>query len=88
MIVIGLEKDAGAQRGRVVAVLKARELTARGVLMDAAVVAKDTVVCGFENENMEWCLAVWRGWGTREFDVFYQSYEELGRLEACTRKKR
>ncbi|XP_023384783.1 leucine-rich repeat serine/threonine-protein kinase 1 [Pteropus vampyrus] len=58
------------------------------VLMDAAVVAKDTVVCGFENENMEWCLAVWRGWGTREFDVFYQSYEELGRLEACTRKKR
>ncbi|XP_011381857.1 leucine-rich repeat serine/threonine-protein kinase 1-like [Pteropus vampyrus] len=56
--------------------------------MDAAVVAKDTVVCGFENENMEWCLAVWRGWGTREFDVFYQSYEELGRLEACTRKKR
>ncbi|ELK02289.1 Leucine-rich repeat serine/threonine-protein kinase 1 [Pteropus alecto] len=58
------------------------------VLMDAAVVAKDTVVCGFENENMEWCLAVWRGWGTKEFDVFYQSYEELGRLEACTRKKR
>uniref|UniRef100_A0A452VJN2 non-specific serine/threonine protein kinase n=1 Tax=Ursus maritimus TaxID=29073 RepID=A0A452VJN2_URSMA len=70
-------------RGRVIAVLKARE-----VLVDAAVVAKDTVVCGFENENMEWCLAVWRGWGTREFDVFYQSYEELGRLEACMRKRR
>lgn len=30
VIVIGLEKDAGAQRGRVVAVLKARELTAWG----------------------------------------------------------
>uniref|UniRef100_A0A8D1F7J5 Leucine-rich repeat serine/threonine-protein kinase 1 n=1 Tax=Sus scrofa TaxID=9823 RepID=A0A8D1F7J5_PIG len=88
IIVIGLEKDAGAQRGRVIAVLKARELTSRGVLMDAAVVAKDTVVCGFENENLEWCLAVWRGWGTREFDVFYQSYEELGRLEACIRKRR
>ena len=57
-------------------------------LVDAAVVAKDTVVCGFENENMEWCLAVWRGWGTREFDVFYHSYEELGRLEACMRKRR
>lgn len=56
--------------------------------MDAAVVAKDTVVCGFANENTEWCLAVWRGWGTREFDIFYQSYEELGRLEACTRKRR
>ncbi|KAJ8797771.1 hypothetical protein J1605_016973 [Eschrichtius robustus] len=88
VIVIGLEKDAGTQRGRVIAVLKARELTPHGVLVDAAVVAKDTVVCGFENEKLEWCLAVWRGWGTREFDVFYQSYEELGRLEACMRKRR
>ncbi|XP_073917852.1 leucine-rich repeat serine/threonine-protein kinase 1 isoform X4 [Castor canadensis] len=88
VIVIGLEKDSGAQRGRVIAVLKAREMTPHGVLADAAVVAKDTVVCGFENENTEWCLAVWRGWGAREFDIFYQSYEELGRLEACTRKRR
>ncbi|XP_077796593.1 leucine-rich repeat serine/threonine-protein kinase 1 isoform X3 [Macaca mulatta] len=88
VIVIGLEKDSGAQRGRVIAVLKARELTPHGVLVDAAVVAKDTVVCSFENENTEWCLAVWRGWGAREFDIFYQSYEELGRLEACTRKRR
>ncbi|XP_010609370.1 leucine-rich repeat serine/threonine-protein kinase 1 isoform X1 [Fukomys damarensis] len=88
IIVIGLEKDSGAQRGRVIAVLKARELTPHGVLVDAAVVAKDTVVCGFENENTEWCLAVWRGWGAREFDIFYQSYEELGRLEACARKRR
>ncbi|OWK08814.1 LRRK1 [Cervus elaphus hippelaphus] len=88
IIVIGLEKEAGTQRGRVIAVLKARELTPHGVLTDAAVVAKDTVVCGFENENLEWCLAVWRGWGTQEFDIFYQSYEELGRLEACVRKRR
>ncbi|XP_004623505.1 leucine-rich repeat serine/threonine-protein kinase 1 [Octodon degus] len=88
VIVIGLEKDSGAQRGRVIAVLKARELTPHGVLVDAAVVAKDTVVCGFENDNTEWHLAVWRGWGTREFDIFYQSYEELGRLEACMRKRR
>uniref|UniRef100_A0A8C6QHT0 Leucine-rich repeat serine/threonine-protein kinase 1 n=2 Tax=Nannospalax galili TaxID=1026970 RepID=A0A8C6QHT0_NANGA len=88
IIIIGVEKNSSAQRGRVIAVLKARELTPHGVLMDAAVVAKDTVVCGFANENTEWCLAVWRGWGTREFDIFYQSYEELGRLEACTRKRR
>ena len=88
IIVIGLEKDSGAQRGRVIAVLKARELNRHGVLVDAAVVAKDTVVCSFANENTEWCLAVWRGWGAREFDIFYQSYEELGRLEACTRKRR
>ncbi|KAM9183729.1 leucine-rich repeat serine/threonine-protein kinase 1-like [Dugong dugon] len=88
VIVIGLEKESGTQRGRVIAVLKARELNPHGVLVDAAVVAKDTVVCGFENENSEWCLAVWRGWGAREFDIFYQSYEELGRLETCTRKRR
>uniref|UniRef100_G1PX96 Protein kinase domain-containing protein n=2 Tax=Myotis lucifugus TaxID=59463 RepID=G1PX96_MYOLU len=30
VIVIGLERDVGAQRGRVIAVLKARELTSRG----------------------------------------------------------
>ncbi|XP_076980135.1 leucine-rich repeat serine/threonine-protein kinase 1 isoform X1 [Tamandua tetradactyla] len=88
VIIIGLEKESGAQRGRVIAVLKARELTPHGTLVDAAVVAKDTVVCGFQNENTEWCLAVWRSWGSREFEVFYQSYEELGRLETCTRKRR
>ncbi|XP_006872218.1 PREDICTED: leucine-rich repeat serine/threonine-protein kinase 1 [Chrysochloris asiatica] len=88
VLVLGLEKESGTQRGRVIAVLKARELTPHGMLVDAAVVAKDTVVCGFENQNSEWCLAVWRGWGAREFDIFYQSYEELGRLETCTRKRR
>jgi leucine-rich repeat kinase 1 len=30
VIVIGLEKDSGAQRGRVIAVLKAREMTPHG----------------------------------------------------------
>lgn len=56
--------------------------------MDAALIAKDTVVCCFENENTEWCLAVWRGWSARDFNVFYQAYEELGRLETCMRKRR
>lgn len=88
VIVIGLERDAGAQRGRVLAVLKARELTSRGALVDAAVVAKDTVVCGFQDEGGEWCLAVWRGWGARDFDIFFQAFEELGRLEAGGRKRR
>ncbi|XP_048225127.1 LOW QUALITY PROTEIN: leucine-rich repeat serine/threonine-protein kinase 1 [Perognathus longimembris pacificus] len=87
IIVIGMEKESGAQRGRVIAVLKARELTPYGALVDAAVISKETVVCCFENEASERCLAVWRGWGGREFDIFYQSYEELGRLEA-TRKRR
>uniref|UniRef100_A0A8C5NAM6 non-specific serine/threonine protein kinase n=1 Tax=Gouania willdenowi TaxID=441366 RepID=A0A8C5NAM6_GOUWI len=57
-------------------------------LEEAELVAKDTVVCGFRNENMEWCLCVWRGWGCRELDVFYQSYEELARLETRMRKRR
>ncbi|XP_066492192.1 leucine-rich repeat serine/threonine-protein kinase 1 [Tiliqua scincoides] len=88
IIVIGLEKEAISQRGRVIAVLKATELAPYGSLVDAAVLAKDTVVCCFRNKNMEWCLAVWRSWGAKDFDAFYQSYEELGRLEACMRKRR
>ncbi|XP_015198818.2 leucine-rich repeat serine/threonine-protein kinase 1 isoform X2 [Lepisosteus oculatus] len=88
VMVIKLEKQAEVQRGRVIAVLRAPTLPEHGVLMEAAVVAKDTVVCGFRNENMEWCLAVWRGWRGREFEIFYQSYEELGRLENSMRKRR
>ncbi|KAJ6662886.1 hypothetical protein lerEdw1_011090 [Lerista edwardsae] len=88
IIVIGLEKEAAAQQGRVIAVLKAAELAPYGSLVDAAVLAKDTVVCCFRKESLEWCLAVWRSWGARDFDTFYQSYEELGRLEACRRKRR
>ncbi|TKS70402.1 Leucine-rich repeat serine/threonine-protein kinase 1 [Collichthys lucidus] len=57
------------------------------ILEEAALVAKDTVVCGFHKENMEWCLCVWRGWGCNELEVFYQSYEELGRLETRMRKR-
>lgn len=37
---------------------------------------------------MEWCLCVWRGWGSHELEAFYQSYEELGRLETSMRKRR
>lgn len=60
----------------------------RRTLVDAAVVAKDMVVCGFRTESSEWTLAVWRGWGSRDFEVFYRSYEGLGRLEACPRRRR
>ncbi|XP_039215029.1 leucine-rich repeat serine/threonine-protein kinase 1 isoform X3 [Crotalus tigris] len=88
IIVIGLEKEAIAQRGRVIAVLKAVELASYGSLVDAAVLAKDRVVCCFRNESMEWCLALWRSWGAKDFDLFYQSHEELGRLEICLRKRR
>uniref|UniRef100_A0ABM5EYR3 non-specific serine/threonine protein kinase n=2 Tax=Pogona vitticeps TaxID=103695 RepID=A0ABM5EYR3_9SAUR len=88
IIVLGLEKEANSQRGRVIAVLKAAELASYGSLMDAAVLARGTVACCFKTEAAECCLAVWRSWGAKDFDLFYQSYEELGRLEACMRKRR
>ncbi|XP_048886812.1 leucine-rich repeat serine/threonine-protein kinase 1 isoform X1 [Brienomyrus brachyistius] len=86
MIVIELQQQGVLHQGRVIAMLHAPGPTQFGTLVGAAVVAKDTVVCGFRNETAQWCLAVWRSWGAREMEVFYQSYEELGRLE--TMKKR
>uniref|UniRef100_A0A8C2DDC5 non-specific serine/threonine protein kinase n=1 Tax=Cyprinus carpio TaxID=7962 RepID=A0A8C2DDC5_CYPCA len=84
IMVIEVQEQAGALRGRVIAVLTPPGVT----LMEAALVAKDTVVCGFRKENMAWCLAVWRSWGGRELELFYQGYEELGRLESSLRKRR
>uniref|UniRef100_A0A672LW85 non-specific serine/threonine protein kinase n=1 Tax=Sinocyclocheilus grahami TaxID=75366 RepID=A0A672LW85_SINGR len=84
IMVIEVQEQAGALRARVIAVLTAPGVT----LAEAALVAKDTVVCGFRNENMAWCLAVWRSWGGRELELFYQGYEELGRLESSLRKRR
>ncbi|XP_069567536.1 leucine-rich repeat serine/threonine-protein kinase 1 [Brachyistius frenatus] len=88
VMVIELQSHANQLRGRVIAVLSPPGCSSLGILEEAALVAKDTVVCGFHKENMEWCLCVWRGWGGRELEVFYQSYEELGRLETKMRKRR
>uniref|UniRef100_A0A8C1MY76 non-specific serine/threonine protein kinase n=1 Tax=Cyprinus carpio TaxID=7962 RepID=A0A8C1MY76_CYPCA len=84
IMVIEVQEQAGSLRGRVIAVLTVPGVT----LAEAALVAKDTVVCGFQKENMAWCLAVWRSWGGRELELFYQGYEELGRLESSLRKRR
>ncbi|XP_036442121.1 leucine-rich repeat serine/threonine-protein kinase 1 [Colossoma macropomum] len=88
IMVIEVQEQSGLLRGRVIAVLTVPGVQQYGTLVEAALVAKDTVVCGFRNENMAWCLAVWRGWGGRELELFYQSYEELGRLETSMRKRR
>lgn len=88
VMVIEVQRQTGQLRGRVIAVLCPPGTSSYGTLEEAALVAKDTVVCGFRNENRAWCLCVWRGWGPRELDVFYQSYEELGRLETSMRKRR
>ncbi|XP_030622224.1 LOW QUALITY PROTEIN: leucine-rich repeat serine/threonine-protein kinase 1 [Chanos chanos] len=87
-MVIEVQEQADLARGRVIAVLSVPGMPQYGTLVEAALVAKDTVVCGFRKENMAWCLAVWRGWGGRELELFYQGYEELGRLEISLRKRR
>uniref|UniRef100_UPI00398E8825 leucine-rich repeat serine/threonine-protein kinase 1 n=1 Tax=Pristiophorus japonicus TaxID=55135 RepID=UPI00398E8825 len=88
IIVIGLENECGCQQGRVMAVLKTESVIKDGMLVEAAVVAKDTVVCCIRNESRECCLCMWRGWGSPEFELFYQSYEELGRMEVSMRRRR
>ncbi|XP_062868607.1 leucine-rich repeat serine/threonine-protein kinase 1 isoform X2 [Trichomycterus rosablanca] len=88
IVVIEAQEQSGVLRGRVIAVLTVPGVHQYGTQVEAALVAKDTVVCGFRKENMDWCLAVWRGWGGRELELFYQTYEELGRLELSVRKRR
>uniref|UniRef100_A0A3P8VNF9 non-specific serine/threonine protein kinase n=1 Tax=Cynoglossus semilaevis TaxID=244447 RepID=A0A3P8VNF9_CYNSE len=87
MMVIDLQSHGDQLTGRVIAVLSPPCLSA-GILQEAALVAQDTVVCGFQRETGEWSLCVWRGWGGTELELFYQSYEELGHLETSMRKKR
>ncbi|KAI7813751.1 leucine-rich repeat serine/threonine-protein kinase 1 isoform X1 [Triplophysa rosa] len=88
IMVIEVQEQSGSLRGRVIAVLTVSGAVEYGALAEAALVAKDTVVCGFRNENMAWCLAVWRSWGGRELELFYRGYEDLGRLESSLRKRR
>ncbi|XP_052458726.1 leucine-rich repeat serine/threonine-protein kinase 1 isoform X2 [Carassius gibelio] len=88
ILVIEVQEQAGSFKGRVIAVLTVPGVSEYGTLAEAALVAKDTVVCGFRKENMAWCLAVWRSWGGRDLELFYQGYEELGRLESSLRKRR
>ncbi|XP_067454140.1 leucine-rich repeat serine/threonine-protein kinase 1 isoform X1 [Thunnus thynnus] len=88
VMVIEMQLHADQLRGRVIAVLSPPGCSSLGILEEAALVAKDTVVCGFHKKNMEWCLCVWRGWGCHELEVFYQSYEELGHMETSMRKRR
>ncbi|XP_072004717.1 leucine-rich repeat serine/threonine-protein kinase 1 isoform X1 [Engystomops pustulosus] len=88
IIIIGLEKECGGQRGRVIAVLQPEDLAKDGVCVEAAAVSKDSVVCCLQSDALGWILSVWRGWGAAEFDIFYHSADELRRLETCMRKRR
>ncbi|KAM4748202.1 leucine-rich repeat serine/threonine-protein kinase 1 [Rhinophrynus dorsalis] len=88
IIIIGLEKVCGEQRGRVIAVLQVGDLEKNGVQLEAATVCKDSVVCCLQSQTLGWSLSVWRSWGAEEFDIFYHSSDELRRLETCMRKRR
>uniref|UniRef100_H3CMJ3 non-specific serine/threonine protein kinase n=1 Tax=Tetraodon nigroviridis TaxID=99883 RepID=H3CMJ3_TETNG len=88
VLVIELQSCSNQLRGRVIAVLSPPSYSSLGILQEAALVAHDTVVCGFLKPDMEWSLCVWRGWGSHELEVFYKSYEELGRLETDMRRRR
>ncbi|XP_053320757.1 leucine-rich repeat serine/threonine-protein kinase 1 isoform X2 [Spea bombifrons] len=88
IVIIGLEKESGGQRGRVLAVLRAKGLENDGIFLEAAAVCKDSVVCCLQSQTLGWCLTVWRNWGAAEFDIFYHSSDELRRLETCMRKRR
>lgn len=57
-------------------------------LVEAALVAQDTVVCCLLDAAGEWRLCVWRGWGSQQFQLFYQSLEELGTMEVGMRRRR
>ncbi|KAJ3593984.1 hypothetical protein NHX12_006316, partial [Muraenolepis orangiensis] len=78
VMVIEVQTQVDHLRGRVIAVLSPPGGSSLG----------DTVVCGYRGGSGQWYLAVWRAWGRRELELFYQSYEELGRMEASVRKRR
>ncbi|XP_072324910.1 leucine-rich repeat serine/threonine-protein kinase 1 [Scyliorhinus torazame] len=88
IIVIEVENQSGFPQGRVMAVLKAETVSKDCKLIQAAVVTKDTVVCCFQDEARDWSLYVWRAWGSRDFELFYQSYEKLARMEVSMHRRR
>ncbi|XP_024117548.1 leucine-rich repeat serine/threonine-protein kinase 1 isoform X3 [Oryzias melastigma] len=88
VLVIEMQSDTNHLRGRVKAVLSPPTDSSLGVLKDAALVSKHAVVCGFQKENQDWTLVVWRSWGPHELDIFYRTSEELSRLEFSRRRRK
>ncbi|XP_032906424.1 leucine-rich repeat serine/threonine-protein kinase 1 [Amblyraja radiata] len=88
IVVIELQTQIGGESGRVVSVLRAGGMNEDSSLVEAALVAQDTVVCCLLDAAGEWRLCVWRGWGSQQFQLFYQSLEELGTMEVGMRRRR
>uniref|UniRef100_A0A3P9J7W9 non-specific serine/threonine protein kinase n=1 Tax=Oryzias latipes TaxID=8090 RepID=A0A3P9J7W9_ORYLA len=88
VLIIEMQSETNKLRGCVMAVLRPPTDLALGVLEEAALVAKNAVVCGFQKENREWSLVVWRSWCNRELDIFYRTSEELSCLEFGRRTRK
>ncbi|XP_078283417.1 leucine-rich repeat serine/threonine-protein kinase 1 [Rhinoraja longicauda] len=88
IVVIELQTQSDGDRGRVVSVLRAEGMNEDSSLVSAAVVARDTVVSCLLDEAGDWRLCVWRGWGSQQFQLFYQSLETLGTMEVSSRRRR
>nr|XP_057944931.1 leucine-rich repeat serine/threonine-protein kinase 1 isoform X5 [Doryrhamphus excisus] len=89
VMLIEVQPNSGEPRGRVIAVLNPPGgSSALGTLVEAGLVAKETVVCGFRNADAVWSVCAWRAWHSRPLDVFYRTSEELGRVESSVRRRR
>ncbi|XP_054590342.2 leucine-rich repeat serine/threonine-protein kinase 1 isoform X2 [Nothobranchius furzeri] len=87
VMIINMQSHQNQLKGCVAAVLSPPGLSTLGTLEEAALVANNTIVCGFQKSS-EWSLVVWRAWGCCELEVFYHSWEKLGHLEAGMRRRR
>nr|XP_061819726.1 leucine-rich repeat serine/threonine-protein kinase 1 isoform X2 [Nerophis lumbriciformis] len=89
VMVIEVRQHGAELRGRVIAVLNPPvSSSSLGTLVEAGLVAKETVVCGFQSAEAAWSVCAWRAWDSRRLDVFYRTSEELGRMESSVRRRR
>ncbi|XP_054625561.1 leucine-rich repeat serine/threonine-protein kinase 1 isoform X3 [Dunckerocampus dactyliophorus] len=89
VMLIEVRPHSGELRGRVIAVLNPPGgSSVLGMLVEAGLVAKETVVCAFQNADAVWSVCAWRAWDSRQLDVFYRTSEELGRVESSVRRRR
>ncbi|XP_061669400.1 leucine-rich repeat serine/threonine-protein kinase 1 isoform X2 [Syngnathoides biaculeatus] len=94
VLLIHVEPQGEQMRGRVCAVLNPPSGHSLGTLVEAGLVGKDSVVCGFRAapsprpSSSGFGVCVWRAWDAAHLDGFYRSAEDLARLEYGVRRQR
>ncbi|XP_061613512.1 leucine-rich repeat serine/threonine-protein kinase 1 isoform X4 [Phyllopteryx taeniolatus] len=90
VLLIHVEPHGEQTRGRVGAVLRPPSEHALGTPVEAGLVGKDAVVCGFRGvpSSSGVSVCVWRAWDAARLDVFYRSAEDLARLDGGVRRRR